>query len=432
MRTGIIGGGITGLTVAYRLAERGEKVTVIERGGELGGLAGCFRIGGVRLEKYFHHIFLSDRAVRDLIREVGLEPDLFWRVTPMGFYAGGKTHPFDGPLDLLRFPPLSPIDRLRFGWRVLQAGRNPDGLSLDATPVRSWVENTWGGEIYARFWKPLLTAKFGDAADEISAAWLWGRLYARANSRSGTAEKLGYLRGGFSRLLDAMAERIRSGGSRILRGSPVSRVEREPSGGWNVSTRHGNFTFDRVVLAVPSPIAAALVKGLPEAEHWAHTAIPYQGVICMTVVMKEPLGPIYWINVGDRTIPYAGVIEQTNLVPCEDYGGRYLAYLFNYLPPTHPWMSEPRDSLFLRYEEGLRRMFPTYKRDHVVRTALFRDLHATPIYGVNYLKKIPRSDSDLPGLYFANTAQIFPHDRNMNHSVELAGKLIGRMSEGAA
>src|SRR5262245_24451038 len=107
MKIAIIGGGITGVSIAYRLALLGENVTLYERSPRLGGLVSSFRIGNVWLEKYFHHIFLSDTAVRERIAELDLEKDLYWQKTQMGFYGGGKLYNFNGPADLLRFSLLS-------------------------------------------------------------------------------------------------------------------------------------------------------------------------------------------------------------------------------------------------------------------------------------------------------------------------------------
>lgn len=432
MRTGIVGGGITGVSIAYRLSMQGEPVGLFERSGQLGGLAGSFKLGNVWLEKYFHHIFLSDEALRGLIRDVGLESDMIWRKTPMGVYAEGEIHSFDSPIDLLRFSPLSWADRLRFGYRILRTGRDPNGLAIDTITVQEWVEKVWGGQIYSRFWRPLLIAKFGDAADKISAAWLWGRIYARANSRAGISEKLGYLRGGFIRLLEAMGERIQSKGSKIHLLSEVVQVMKTPDKKWEIQTKDQRFVFDRLVLAVPSPVIAEIVKDLPEDERKKHASIAYQGVSCMVVVLTKLLSRIYWLNVGDRTIPYSGVIEQTNFIPKEEYEGDHVAYLFNYLPQGHPWMSEEKEKVFQRYEAGLKRMFPEYRRENVVRTMLFRDSFATPIYEVNYMQKMPPMVSKYEGLYFSNTAHIFPNDRNMNYSVELAGRLLEAMEKGEA
>jgi protoporphyrinogen oxidase len=426
MNIAVIGGGITGMTLAYRLVQQGHKAVVYERSARPGGLVGSFKIGSVWLEKYFHHIFLSDVSLRKLIVELDLDKDMFWKVTPMGFYGKGKIHPFDGALDLLRFSVLSPVDRIRFGAKVWLAGKNREGLSLDPKTAKEWVNESWGGGIYENFWGPLLQSKFSDAADSISAAWLWGRIYARANSRSGGKEKLGYLRGGFVRILEELGKAVEKKGGEVRTQQEVKLVQRS-GGQWSVQTDSGNDTYEKVVFSIPSPLIPKICPELPEDEKRTHQLISYVSILCMPVVMNRSLSGIYWLNVGDRTIPFTGVIEHTNYVPMSDYGNKHVAYLFNYLPMNHPWMGETKEVMFARYEEGLRRIFPNYRRDQVEQIMIFRDTYANVIYEKDYLKKIPPLVSKTPGVYYANTAHIFPDDRNQNYSVELAERVLREM-----
>jgi protoporphyrinogen oxidase len=72
MRIGVLGGGALGLTTAYRLAQGGHHAIVLERDRILGGLAGSFEVGGNHLEKFYHHLFKTDKIIVDLIEEVGL------------------------------------------------------------------------------------------------------------------------------------------------------------------------------------------------------------------------------------------------------------------------------------------------------------------------------------------------------------------------
>ncbi|MEZ5228393.1 MAG: FAD-dependent oxidoreductase [Acidimicrobiales bacterium] len=59
-KVAIIGGGFTGLTAAYRLAEAGVDVTIFEAGNELGGLASGFELLGQPAEKAYHFLYRTD------------------------------------------------------------------------------------------------------------------------------------------------------------------------------------------------------------------------------------------------------------------------------------------------------------------------------------------------------------------------------------
>ena len=78
MRVGVLGGGALGLGAALRLAQAGQRVTLIEREPQLGGLAAGFAVGPSALEKFYHHIFRTDTTIIAFIRELGLEDRVLW------------------------------------------------------------------------------------------------------------------------------------------------------------------------------------------------------------------------------------------------------------------------------------------------------------------------------------------------------------------
>jgi protoporphyrinogen oxidase len=142
MRAAIIGGGVTGLSIAYELAKKGHRPTVFERDARIGGLAGSFRVGDTWLEKFYHHIFKSDTAVLGWIDELGLRDRLIWRTSPMGFFHRGRIHRFGTPLELLRFSPLSLVERIKLGFAVLHFQRMEDWSELDTVTCKQWYSNT--------------------------------------------------------------------------------------------------------------------------------------------------------------------------------------------------------------------------------------------------------------------------------------------------
>ncbi len=420
---GIVGGGITGLAIAQNLIEQGRSVTVFEQSSKLGGLISSCQLGSVRLEKYFHHIFPSDTHIRKLINKLGLEEKLHWMPSRMGFFSQGKTYPFNSPLDLLKFDLLSFTERLKFGINILRTQHRKDAKKLDQLTVKEWVERDWGKPIYDLFWRPLLQGKFGEAADQISAAWLWGRIHARAGGRKKDVERLGYLRGGFPLMLEELEKHLQRKGGDIRKRTPIQHIQHHSENHWTLSSPQESFDFEHVILSIPSPQIVKLCPFLPEKERQSLQNIHYQAILCMVVVMDRPLSSTYWLNIGDRSIPFTGVIEQTNFVPKEDYDNQYVAYLFNYLPQDHAWLKESKEALFSRYEKGLKKVFPHYTPDQIKRIFLFRDAYATPIYTREYLSHTPPIRSSKKGLFFANTSHIFPEDRNMNFSMALADQV---------
>ncbi len=161
----VIGAGMAGLGAADELRHRGRSVAVVEAAPGVGGLARSIRVAGEPIEPYYHHIFPQDHETRELIERLGLESRLEWRKGPMAVMHHGRTFPFDSPLDVLRFSPLSPLQRLRLATATGVQLVRPDRRYLDRAPVSTEGPRWFGRRGYDTLWRPLLEAKFGDHAD---------------------------------------------------------------------------------------------------------------------------------------------------------------------------------------------------------------------------------------------------------------------------
>ena len=117
MNIAIVGAGIAGLTAAYDLAQAGHTVTVYEAGAQAGGLASGFRDErwDWPLERFYHHLFETDAAIRGLVKEIGFADKLFFRAPVTSQWWNGRAWALDGALPVLRFPALPFPDRVRFG-----------------------------------------------------------------------------------------------------------------------------------------------------------------------------------------------------------------------------------------------------------------------------------------------------------------------------
>ena len=233
-RVAVLGGGALGLTVAMRLARRGAQVTVIEKEGELGGLASGFRVaeGSAYLEKFYHHLFRSDKEIQDLITELGLGDKLLWLSAITSTLYHGKRYSLNSPVDVLRFTPLALPNRLR-----LAAGADlPEGRARLPPPAKStaqqWIKRWMGAQVYDVLWGPLLESKFGAFAPQVAAPWFWARIHCRSM-------QLGYLKGGFQQVYNRLGEEIARGGGEIRLNTAVTRITPQPDGALQVATAAG-------------------------------------------------------------------------------------------------------------------------------------------------------------------------------------------------
>jgi protoporphyrinogen oxidase len=425
MRVGIIGGGVAGLTAALRLAQAGQQVVVFEKEDELGGQASTFSLDGARLERFYHHLFRSDREALALLDELGLAQGLAWLPSRVGLFYQGRIYPFVTPLDLLRFGPIPLADRLRLGLVSLYLERYQDWTRLEGVTAKEWITRHAGRRAYEVVWGPLLRAKFGDQYDQVGMVWFWGKVHLRFASRGQGRwqERLGYLEGSFGVFIEALAERIRALGGQVHTAQPVERIVVEGSRVKGLLVGGQLHPFDAVLATVPSPIFLRLAPDLPPEYGRRLEAVRYQAALCLVLALKRQFTQIYWLNISDPAIPFVGVIEQTNFVSKDNYGGRHIIYVTNYLSPGDPLYRLSAEELLGVYLPHLRRIQPVFGPDWVERAWVFREGGGQPIVTTNYTRLIPQHRTPLAGLYLANTTQIYPEDRGMNYSIRLGERV---------
>jgi protoporphyrinogen oxidase len=449
VRVAVLGAGVAGLTAAYRLTQRGHTADVYERWPGLGGQAATLDVGdGHVIERYYHHLFTSDRHIVDLYDELGIGGELEWRPSSVGMFAEGEEHPFTSPLDLLRFSPLPVAARLRMGVAVVWLQRrHPTADAFHDVTARSWVERAMGRAAWEKVWGPLLHAKYGDRADDIAMAWLWGKLTTRRQIRGKEArrELLGYPGRSFETLFEALRDRIEAGGGRVLIDRPAAALA-HAGDGFEVtpaapdSFRRGHDPrafeaggaperYDGVVATVPSDVFEQLLDpglaaGVGEEYLERVRGTEYQAALCLVLELERRFGRFYWLNVADPELPFIGLIEHTNFVDPERYGGRRFLYVANYVERDDRLLSLSPEELLAEYTPGMRRVNPGFSAGWVKRSWLFREPAAQPIVPAGYVHRIPPLRTPVPGLVLANTTQIYPEDRGTNYSVRLGDQAV--------
>ena len=434
MKIAVIGGGFTGLTAAYRLSLSGHEVSLFERSNDLGGLAGGFEIEGTNLEKTYHHIFKTDKDIINLVKELGIENHLTWNDSSLSIYYDGTLYPFMTPLDLLRFKPLSFINRLRAGIVVFYLQKTRKWDKFTQVSAYQWMLKWGGKEVSKVIWEPLLKGKFDTYYDKVSMAWLWARLHIRANSREkgDSKEKLGYFNDGFNIITKTILSKLKEKKVNIYTGVNVQSIFTHNNSSKIILDNGKEFTFDKVIATVPSHVFANLInvnKTLQPAYFDQLKSIDYLGAVCMIFSSSQDLSPYYWHNINDLNSPFLVFINHTKLIKKEVYNGMNVYYIGSYIPHDHEYFNISDDELTQKWFNYLKKVFPEFAQEEIKEKFIFRLKNAQHIVDLNYQKKIPDYRTPLNGVYLSNFSQIYPEDRGTNYAVREGNKIAQMVEE---
>ncbi|MER6180428.1 protoporphyrinogen oxidase [Streptomyces sp. NPDC001652] len=304
----VIGAGIAGLAAAHRLLQRGARVTVLEASGRVGGKLLPGEIAGARVDLGAESMLARRPEAIALAREVGLDSRLrppatatasIWtrgalRPMPRGHVMGvpGTAAALSG---VLSDEGLARIER--------DADLPPTEIGDDVA-VGAYVAERLGREVVDRLIEPMLGGVYAGDAYRISMRSAVPQLFQAAKSHTSLTEAVREIQakapanqqtgpvfmgieGGVGSLPLAVAESVRARGGEILTGTPVTGLRREAAGGWRVVAGDRVLHADSVVVAVPAPAAASLLRAeAPEAAAELAT-VEYASMALITLAYRR-------------------------------------------------------------------------------------------------------------------------------------------------
>ena len=416
MKIAIIGAGFGGLAAAYDLRKAGHNITIFEAANSVGGLASGFKEPhwDWSVEKFYHHWFASDKHMLGLIDELGLSDGVLFPRPYTVMLHKGKWYPFDSILQALLFPGLGfGLNKIRFGLVGLYLRLTKNWKPLEKHTVEEWMRKWAGKEVYEKMWQPMLIGKFGPYYKDVNMAWFWARIHARTTN-------LGTFIGGFQAFADRFAEILREQGVEIRLETRIESIKREQN-----ELAVGSEKFDQVLVTTSPHLMAKLCPELPESYLKGLLELKSMGAVVMVLALKHQLSEqgYYWFNLPkDDGFPFLAMVEHTNYVSSEHFGGEHILYAGDYMEVGHEYFNLSDEELLERFAPAFKRINPMFEKDWVKKVRVFKTNYAQPVPLLNHSKNIPAIETPVEGLYFASMSQVYPWDRGTNFAVEIGRK----------
>ena len=430
MKIAIIGAGYSGMSAAWDLRKAGQDVTIYEAADYVGGLASGFKEPGWKssVEKFYHHWFASDKDMLGLVKELELSDKVIFPRPYTVMYHNGKFYPLDSVIKAILFPGLGwGMTKIRFGLVGLFLRLTTNWQELEKYTVDEWMRKWMGDAGYKLMWEPLVIGKFGaQYYKQVNMAWMWARLHARTT-------RLGTYEGGFQAFADQFAEKLMAAGVEIKLSTPVTHIERnERAGEFELATANGIDKADKVLVTLAPGAAAAMVPSLPREYLEGLLRLKSMGAVVLTISLKHQLSRegYYWYSIPKSAgFPFLALVEHTNYVSPENFGGEHIVYIGDYLEPEHEYFQMSAEELLEQFLPSLKKFNPDFDPSWINKVWMYRTAYAQPVPLVNHSKNIPAIETPIEGLYFASMSQVYPWDRGTNFAVEIGRRAAGLMTK---
>ena len=405
-RVGIVGGGLLGLATAYRLAQAGVQVDVMERADGLGGLVGASTSTATTSTASTTWCCRPTTACSASPRSSACATGSASAPSASASGIASGCSRSRRPKEFLRFPLLTPLQRLRLGAFVVRCNRRKDHDDLDGMPLLPWLQQQCGKGVVDRLWRPLLDSKFDGRYDDLPATYMWARTRRMAGTRdSAGREIMGTLEGGYQRMIDALAVRIRSLGGSIETGMTVTDVEPADGGGATLRAGGESRRYD-LVFSTLLPEQGRRILGAGYAAAAPDDHCRYLGVLCLIVRTRESVSPYYTLSLTDRSVGLTTVVETTHVTDPASVGG-HLLYVTKYVDPSSDLLTADPGDVERTFLEQARRILPQLDDAAVLGTTLQRARAVEPVHLVGGASRLPTM-FPAPGLAMASSAHVYP------------------------
>lgn len=427
----VLGAGLSGLSAADLLSEKGIEVIVIERENHPGGLAATFRRNGFHYDCGPHRFHTRKPELLEYVSKLLpgelIELERLSRIRLLDRY-------FHYPLSLGDVLKQMPLHK-GAGMMASYVGERFRNIIAprDEYNFKSWVIKRFGKKLYNLYFGPYTEKLWGCPSTELSVDWASQRitvpgltglvkatLFPSKEEIRSLVSTFHYPRGGIGRICEVLAERFVSREGKIHYGTEPLSIKKNLKSGFTIDTVQGKITVDNIVNTIPvNDYVRLLGDLLSEDVHRASENLHFRSIVFMTVRLRNRIQVRdHWIYTPEEYYLFNRLSIPENFDPdCSDTGSQ-VVFEFTCSEGDDIWCG--RSDLLESAISGGEKL-GLFSPDDVLDSAITRQAHAYPIYDLAYASNtsiVLDALHELEGSVTCGRQGLFRYN-NMDHSIEM-------------
>jgi protoporphyrinogen oxidase len=395
VKTAILGGGLSGLTLARLLQEQGRDVVVLEAERDYGGLCRSKTDKGFTFDTGGSHIIFSrDTEVLDFMRRMitGNEQRME-RNTKIFYKNQFVKYPFEN--GLFDLPPEDRFFCINGFIKTLIAVEK--GEIPAPANFREWICYTFGDGIAECYMIPYNEKIWKYPTDLMSHHWVDGRIprppvedVIRSAVGIGTE---GYIHqavfsypldGGIEALVRAIAQPIEPC---IKTGFVVTSIKKSGKQ-WQINNGHETILADQCICTMPVQHLLSCLENVPVAVKKAAASLKYNALVCVNIGVKGPVPELSWLYVPDPALGRTNRISFPSGYSPHNAPDGCSAILAEITHRPGDEVAGMSDAELIREVVDMLEGMQILHKDHVVYSSVERQPFAYVVYDLGYQKNI--------------------------------------------